>query len=315
MLLRQELADHLAEEHGLAEAEATLAQSGARVILEPDLDRALADKLAEDDLPELWAGLHRLRQGDPDLRDRQLCDIQASIEEGVLQGRRWIPGPTRTVSGIRPAILRKVARAASRRWGVAVSERMAERCLEEYQGVRVGRILVPDGDSTKNLRELGRLWEGFLDQGLDRHSAVVALGGGVVGDLAGFAAASFLRGIPFVQVPTTVLSMVDASIGGKTGINLARGKNLVGAFHQPRGVFIDTATLASLPMRQRAAGAAEIIKAAAIRALDSGAVDLWPAFEAAADPDNFGPDGVHPSLEGHKLIVATVLEHLAARAG
>ena len=131
-------------------------------------------------------------------------------------------------------------------------------------GAKVGRIVVPDGDATKNLRELGRLYERFLDQGLDRHSAVVALGGGVVGDLSGFAAASFLRGIPFVQVPTTVLAMVDASIGGKTGVNLARGKNLVGAFHQPRGVFIDTATLASLPPRQRSAGAAELIKAAAI---------------------------------------------------
>lgn len=131
-------------------------------------------------------------------------------------------------------------------------------------GARVGRVVVPDGDSTKNLRELGRLYERFLDQGLDRHSAVVALGGGVVGDLAGFAAATFLRGIPFVQVPTTVLAMVDASIGGKTGVNLARGKNLVGAFHQPRGVFIDTATLASLPLRERAAGAAELIKAAVI---------------------------------------------------
>ncbi len=131
-------------------------------------------------------------------------------------------------------------------------------------GVRAGRIVVPDGDASKNLRELGRLYERFLDQGLDRHAAVVALGGGVVGDLAGFAAASFLRGIPFVQVPTTVLAMVDASIGGKTGVNLPRGKNLVGAFHQPRGVFIDTATLSSLPRRERAAGVAELVKAAAI---------------------------------------------------
>ena len=131
-------------------------------------------------------------------------------------------------------------------------------------GVQAGRIVVPDGDASKNLRELGRLYERFLDQGLDRHAAVVALGGGVVGDLAGFAAATFLRGIPFVQVPTTVLSMVDASIGGKTGVNLARGKNLVGAFHQPRGVFIDTATLSSLPRRERAAGVAELVKAAAI---------------------------------------------------
>ncbi|MEZ4291730.1 MAG: 3-dehydroquinate synthase [Myxococcota bacterium] len=131
-------------------------------------------------------------------------------------------------------------------------------------GARVGRIVVPDGDATKNPRELARLWDRFLDLGLDRHSAVVTLGGGVVGDLGGFAAATFLRGIPFVQVPTTVLAMVDASIGGKTGINLARGKNLVGAFHQPRGVFIDIDTLRSLPRRERAAGAAELIKAAAI---------------------------------------------------
>lgn len=132
------------------------------------------------------------------------------------------------------------------------------------KGVRVGRIVVPDGDATKNLGQLAKLYDHFLEQGLDRTSAVVTLGGGVVGDLGGFAAATYLRGIPFVQVPTTVLSMVDASIGGKTGVNLKQGKNLVGAFHQPRGVYIDVATLRSLPMRQRAAGAAELIKAAMI---------------------------------------------------
>jgi shikimate kinase/3-dehydroquinate synthase len=132
------------------------------------------------------------------------------------------------------------------------------------KGVRVGRIVVPDGDATKNLGQLAKLYDHFLEQGLDRQSAVVTLGGGVVGDLGGFAAATYLRGIPFVQVPTTVLSMVDASIGGKTGVNLKQGKNLVGAFHQPRGVYIDVATLRSLPTRQRAAGAAELIKAAMI---------------------------------------------------
>lgn len=131
-------------------------------------------------------------------------------------------------------------------------------------GARVGRIIVPDGDATKSLHQLGLLYDRFLEQGLDRHSGIVTLGGGVVGDLGGFAAATFLRGIPFAQVPTTVLAMVDASIGGKTGVNLKQGKNLVGAFHQPRGVYLDTETLRSLPPRQRAAGAAEIIKAAAI---------------------------------------------------
>jgi len=131
-------------------------------------------------------------------------------------------------------------------------------------GARVHKIEVPDGDATKNLRQLGKLYDAFIEFGLDRSSAVVALGGGMVGDLAGFAAASYLRGIPFVQVPTTILAMVDASIGGKTAINLAQGKNLVGAFHQPRLVWIDTATLNSLPMRERRAGMAEAIKAGAI---------------------------------------------------
>ncbi len=134
----------------------------------------------------------------------------------------------------------------------------------QSKGAKVSRIVVPDGDASKNLGQLARLYDQFLKLGMDRQSAVVTLGGGVVGDLGGFAAATFLRGIPFVQVPTTVLAMVDASIGGKTGVNLPQGKNLVGAFHQPRGVYIDIGTLKSLPRRQRAAGAAELIKAAAI---------------------------------------------------
>ena len=134
----------------------------------------------------------------------------------------------------------------------------------EASGARVHRIVVPDGDATKNLAQLAELYDAFLNHGLDRSSAVVTLGGGVVGDLGGFAAATFLRGIPFVQVPTTILAMTDASIGGKTGVNLAQGKNLVGAFHQPRGVYVDIATLRSLPRRERAAGTAELIKHAAI---------------------------------------------------
>ena len=131
-------------------------------------------------------------------------------------------------------------------------------------GLRVHRFEVPDGDGSKNLAQVAKLYDAFLDKGMDRSSAVVALGGGVVGDLAGFAAASFLRGIPFVQVPTSLLAMVDASIGGKTGVNLEQGKNLVGAFHQPKLVWIDPSTLRSLPKRQVTAGMAELIKHAAI---------------------------------------------------
>lgn len=168
------------------------------------------------------------------------------------------------------------------------------RSLREA-GLRVRKIEVPDGDASKNLRELGRLYDEFLRIGLDRSSAVVALGGGMVGDLAGYAAATYLRGIPYVQVPTTILAMVDASIGGKTAVNLKQGKNLVGAFHQPRLVWIDTATLQSLPRRQRAAGMAEVIKVGAIwdarlfsrlerdmsKALDLDAKVLVPILERA----------------------------------
>ncbi len=139
-----------------------------------------------------------------------------------------------------------------------------ERSLRQA-GVRVTRLTVPDGDRTKNLRQVARLYDALLDARADRSTVVVALGGGMVGDLAGYLAATFLRGLPFVQVPTTLLAMVDASIGGKAGVNLPRGKNLVGAFHQPRLVWIDAATLRTLSPRQRAAGLAEVVKAAAIR--------------------------------------------------
>jgi 3-dehydroquinate synthase len=162
---------------------------------------------------------------------------------------------------------------------------------------------VPDGDTTKNLKQLGELYDRFLELGMDRHSAVVTLGGGMVGDLGGFAAATFLRGIPFVQVPTTVLAMVDASIGGKTGVNLARGKNLVGAFHQPSGVFIDTETLRSLPRRERAAGVAEIIKAGAIWDAELFAW-LETHVEAFLDLD---PRIVIPTLERACAIKAEVV--------
>jgi 3-dehydroquinate synthase len=172
------------------------------------------------------------------------------------------------------------------------------------KGVRVGRIVVPDGDSTKSLGQLAKLYDQFLEMGLDRQSAVVTLGGGVVGDLGGFAAATYLRGIPFAQVPTTVLAMVDASIGGKTGVNLKQGKNLVGAFHQPRGVFIDVATLRSLPMRQRSAGAAELIKAAMI--WDAEFFDWFESrIEAFLDLD---PKVVIPALERACSIKAEVVE-------
>lgn len=121
-------------------------------------------------------------------------------------------------------------------------------------------LTVPSGESSKSLAAFGRVLDFMAEQKLDRQSALFVIGGGVTGDLGGYAAASYLRGVDYYQVPTTLLSMVDSSVGGKTGINLAAGKNLVGAFHQPRGVFISTHILATLPPREFAAGAAEIIK-------------------------------------------------------
>ena len=126
-------------------------------------------------------------------------------------------------------------------------------------------IELPDGEEHKNLAWLAVLYEKLLDAGIERRSPIVGLGGGVVGDLAGFAGATLLRGLPVVLVPTTLLAQVDAAIGGKTGVNHALGKNLIGAFHQPRLVVADVETLRTLPKRELVAGLAEVVKYGAIR--------------------------------------------------
>lgn len=127
-------------------------------------------------------------------------------------------------------------------------------------GFRVHRIEVPDGEAHKNLDTLATIYDRVLALRPERSWPIIAVGGGVVGDVAGFAAASLLRGMPFVQVPTTLLAQVDSSVGGKTGINHARGKNLIGAFYQPQWVVIDLDTLRSLPQREFLAGVAEVVK-------------------------------------------------------
>ena len=131
-------------------------------------------------------------------------------------------------------------------------------------GFTVTHFLMKDGERYKDMRSTGDVLKAFSDAGLSRTDAVVALGGGVVGDLAGFASAVYLRGISFLQIPTTLLAMIDSSVGGKTGVNSPAGKNLIGAFHQPKGVLIDTATLQTLPSRELTAGFCEAIKHGAI---------------------------------------------------
>jgi 3-dehydroquinate synthase len=132
-------------------------------------------------------------------------------------------------------------------------------------GLRVQAIVLPAGESSKTLARFGEVMDAFADAGATRDACVFALGGGVVGDLAGFAAACWMRGIDCVQLPTSLLAMVDSSVGGKTAIDLPQGKNLVGAFHLPRAVFIDTSTLRTLPDRELRAGLAEVVKYGAIR--------------------------------------------------
>lgn len=147
---------------------------------------------------------------------------------------------------------------------VISNETVASRYLPALRGaldgLRVDAEILPDGEQYKTLETLNVIYTRLLEKRYDRGATLVALGGGVVGDITGFAAASYQRGVDFIQAPTTLLAQVDSSVGGKTGVNHALGKNMIGAFHQPRCVIIDTDTLDTLPDRELSAGLAEIIK-------------------------------------------------------
>ena len=153
-------------------------------------------------------------------------------------------------------------RQAGRKVVVVTDRHLARKQVDALHAMlgELPTLVLEPGEETKSLHELGRVWDFLAEHRVDRAGALFAVGGGVIGDLAGFAAASFLRGVEFYQLPTTLLAMVDSSVGGKTGINLKAGKNLVGAFHQPQGVFVGTKLLETLPAREFAAGMAEVIK-------------------------------------------------------
>jgi len=135
-----------------------------------------------------------------------------------------------------------------------------ERLRESLSGKSVGCVILPDGEEHKHLATVQTIYDALIDARHNRGTTLIALGGGVVGDITGFAAASYQRGVNFVQLPTTLLAQVDSSVGGKTGVNHPQGKNMIGAFHQPVAVVIDTDTLASLPLREFRSGLAEVIK-------------------------------------------------------
>jgi 3-dehydroquinate synthase len=154
------------------------------------------------------------------------------------------------------------------------NDRVAPLYLDKYRKLlsstaatdrRVHTLVLPDGEENKSMEVLGTVLDECLRLKLDRKATLVALGGGVIGDMVGFAAAVYQRGIDFVQVPTTVMAMVDSSVGGKTGVNHPRGKNMIGAFHQPNCVFVDTDSLATLPNRELRSGVSEIVKYGLIR--------------------------------------------------
>lgn len=187
------------------------------------------------------------------------------LEVAVDLGDRQYPIYIGT--GILSAADRLVADHVENRHVIIISDQAIETShgtvLAESLGRAAGkidRLSLPGGEGTKSLATYARLMEDLLGLGVDRRTVLVALGGGVIGDLVGFAAASLLRGVDFIQVPTTLLAQVDSSVGGKTGINATVGKNLIGAFYQPRAVLADTETLNTLPLREIRAGYAEVAK-------------------------------------------------------
>lgn len=140
-----------------------------------------------------------------------------------------------------------------------------EALEQALNGYRISKVIIPDGEQHKTLHSVTLIFDKLLQEKFDRRCTIIALGGGVVGDIAGFAAACYQRGVDFIQVPTTLLAQVDSSVGGKTGVNHPLGKNMIGAFHQPRCVIADTDTLKTLDNRQLSAGIAEVIKYGLIR--------------------------------------------------
>jgi 3-dehydroquinate synthase len=191
---------------------------------------------------------------------------------------------------VEPKLLTRAARHIhERRLALVSDERVAalhghtvQHSLEQA-GKRVTRYTVPPGEASKSLARFEALLRQLARDGFDRRSAVLALGGGVVGDLAGFVAASYMRGVAFYQLPTSLLAMVDASVGGKTGVNLPEGKNLIGAFWQPCAVLIDPEVLATLSMREFKQGAVELFKHGLLAAPESLDEVLAPAFRPGGD--------------------------------
>ncbi len=198
----------------------------------------------------------------PDLRTLEVALGTRSYPIHVGAGAMRLAGPLLAeTGGGRDAIVVTNATVAAH-WLSPLQASLAA------SGVRAETVLIPDGESHKNWDTVHDVLTRLLELRAERATMLIALGGGVVGDVTGFAAAIYQRGMPFIQIPTTLLAQVDSSVGGKTGVNHPLGKNMIGAFHQPRAVLIDTDCLRTLPAREYAAGLAEVIKYGAIRDID-----------------------------------------------
>jgi shikimate kinase/3-dehydroquinate synthase len=223
---------------------------------------ACLEKLPEKSMGVGLAGADKLPMNQPSQAVSEPITLQVDLGERsypIVIGQSLLANPrliADAVSGERAAIVTNTVVGPLYLDRVAQSLRAA--------GKHVTEIVLPDGEEEKTWENLQRIYDGLLGEQCDRKTTVIALGGGVVGDMAGFAAATYMRGVPFVQVPTTLLAQVDSSVGGKTGINHPLGKNMIGAFYQPKAVIADTATLATLPQRELSAGLAEVIKHGAI---------------------------------------------------
>jgi len=243
---------------------------GARLGLYEELADVYAGELAGSGIEALVEPLRALRSAPAGTR--LLWARSASGSYPVLIGAGLLAGERN------PASFWPVDRSASRAF--CVSDESVAGLYGDRLGSLAGTLAIGPGESHKTLAEAERVWQGLLAGGMTRADHVVALGGGVVGDLAGFCAATYQRGVPVVQVPTTLVAQVDSAYGGKTGVDLPQGKNYVGAYHQPAGVLVDPDTLSTLPAQELAAGWVEVLKTALI----AGGT-LWESVAAGGEVD------------------------------
>lgn len=263
------------------------ASDGGRPLLEGDLAERLEKLLAQrtphyDSFP-MQVDVSKGEHCDALQRLQQTLGLYRARGMGVAYDVRVVSGGLDEIGrelgalGIRPPLIVVTDTNVAPLYAGRVEASL------EAAGLLARRLALPPGEAHKNLETVNALWQGFFEAGLERGGGVLALGGGVVSDLAGFAAATYMRGVPWAAMPTTLLAMVDASLGGKTGFDLPQGKNLVGAFHPPRLVLIDPQTLDSLPRAEMLNGLAEALKTAVIG--DESLFDLLASGWEAAQAD------------------------------